>query len=73
MNYKDYLKEKQQRVVVSTTDRIVTEDMVTVEEAKKACELAVSELAEQLCTLPFDKAFDLIDKICSKPVEVESC
>lgn len=48
MNYKDYLKEKQQRVVVSIDDRIVNEDMVTVADAKKACEMAVSAFENAL-------------------------
>ena len=69
MNYKDYLKEKQQRVVTSIDERIVNEDMVTVADAQKACELAVHELAEQLYHLPFDKAIDMIDRICQNPVE----
>ena len=69
MTYKEYLKEKQQRVVVSIDDRIVNENMVTVAEAKKACEMAVHELAEQLYHLPFDKALGLVDRICQKPVE----
>ena len=69
MTYKQYIKEKQQRIVVSTTDRIVTEDMVTVDEAKKACELAVLELAGQLYHLPWGKAMEMIDRICQNPVE----
>lgn len=69
MTYKQYLKEKQQRVVVSIDDRIVNEDMVTVADAQKACEMAVYELAEQLYHLPFDKAMEMIDRICQNPVE----
>lgn len=69
MTYKQYLKEKQQRVVVSIDDRIVNEDMVTVADAKKACEMAVHELAEKLYFEPFDKAFGIISQICEKPVE----
>ena len=69
MNYKDYLKEKQQRVVTSIDERIVNEGMVTVADALKACEMAVHELAEQLYHLPFDKAIDMIDRICQNPVE----
>lgn len=69
MNYKDYLKEKQQRVVISIDERIVNEDMVTVDEAKKACELAVHELAGQLYHLPWGKAMEVIDRIFQNPVE----
>ena len=69
MTYKQYIKEKQQRVVVSIDDRIVNEDMVTVADAKKACEMAVHELAEKLYHLPFDKAIDMMDRICQNPVE----
>lgn len=69
MTYKQYIKEKQQRVVVSIDDRIVNEDMVTVADAKKACEMAVHELAGQLYHLPYDKAMEMIDRICQNPVE----
>ncbi len=69
MNYKDYLKEKQQRVVVSIDERIVNEDMVTVADAQKACEMAVYELAEQLYHLPYDQAIYVVGRICQNPVE----
>ena len=69
MTYKQYLKEKQQRVVVSIDDRIVNEDMVTVADAKNACEMAVHELAENLYFEPFDKAFGIIAQICENPVK----
>ena len=69
MTYKQYIKEKQQRVVTSIDERIVNEDMVTVAEAKKACEMAVHELAEQLYHLPWGKAMEVIDRICQNPVE----
>ena len=69
MTYKQYLKEKQQRVVVSIDDRIVNEDMVTVADAKKACEMAVHELAEKLYHKPFDKAVGIVSQICEKPVK----
>ena len=69
MTYKQYLKEKQQRVVVSIDDRIVNEDMVTVADAKKACEMAVHELAEKLYHKPFDKVVGIVAQICEKPVE----
>ena len=69
MTYKQYLREKKQRVVVSTDDRIVNKDMVTVADARKACEMAVHELAEQLYRLPVDKVFELVDRICHENVE----
>ena len=69
MTYKEYLKEKQQRVVVSIDDRIVNEDMVTVADAKKACEMAVHEFAERLYHMPLDKLIELVESICQKPVE----
>ena len=69
MTYKQYIKEKQQRVVVSIDDRIVNEDMVTVADAKKACEMAVHELAEKLYNKPFDKVVGIVSQICEKPVE----
>lgn len=69
MNYKDYLKEKQQRVVTSIDERIVNEDMVTVADAQKACEMAVYELAEQLNRLSALKALEMIGHISLTPVE----
>ena len=69
MTYKQYLKEKQQRVVVSIDDRIVNEDMVTVADAKKACEMAVHELAEKLYHKPLDKVVGIVAQICETPVE----
>lgn len=69
MTYKQYLKEKKQRVVVSIDDRIVNEDMVTVADAKKACEMEVHELAEKLYHKPFDKVVGIVSQICEKPVE----
>ena len=69
MTYKEYLRKKQQRVVVHMDDRIVNNDMVTVADAKKACEMAVHELAEQLYHLPWGKAMELIESIFTKTVK----
>lgn len=65
-NYQKYISEHK-----AATDTINgrVQDMITAEEAKKACQIAEKELAQLLFNLSLDKAFELIEKIAHKEIE----